>query len=95
MEIIISQGSSTGSFSGVMNTVAISNGASTVSVTYTSPFANTNYALVVMVRNTTDSSPIFLQPVITAKSTTGFTATFNAPTDSANYSLDYIAGVYQ
>lgn len=39
--------------------------------------------------NTIDSSPIFLSGFVSAFSTTGFTITFNAPTDSANYKIDY------
>jgi hypothetical protein len=40
--------------------------------------------------NTVDVTPQFQPMTVTAKSTTGFTASFNAPTDSGNYKLDWL-----
>jgi hypothetical protein len=68
----------------------IPNGADSVSVVFSTLMANTNYAVIASIVNVTDANPISLIPVISDKQTTGFTATFNAPTDSGNYVLDYI-----
>lgn len=70
---------------------AISNASDTVSVTFSVAMADTNYALNVSVNNTTDTDSIYLSPIITAKSTSGFTAEFNSPADSANYVLEWTA----
>jgi hypothetical protein len=70
---------------------AISNGASSVSVTFSTAFANTSYAITCNLLNTTDTNPTF-QPVdITAQSTTGFTAKINGPVPTGNYSLSWTA----
>lgn len=79
-----------GSGVGASGSVNISNGASSVSVTYTTPGS---YNPVWSIQNTSDTSPIFLQGTITAESSNGFTVTFSAPTDSANYYLNYSASV--
>ncbi len=96
MEIIISSASSGGSgaFEGNIGEASISSGASSKAVVFTTPFADTSYSIIVTIQNLTDATPIFLNPVITAKSTTGFTVLFNAPTDTINYVLEYIAGVF-
>lgn len=91
MDIVMPSGGSGGNLSGVANSAVITNGSSSVAVTFSSAFATTNYAIVANVRNTTDPNPIFLDIVDTVKSTSGFTATFNAPADSANYFVEYIA----
>ncbi len=70
--------------------VALGGGVSSKAVTFTTAFGSAAYALVVSITNVTDAMPIFLQAIVTAKSSTGFTATFNAPTDTANYILEYI-----
>lgn len=69
----------------------IPNGNSSVSVTFTTPYADTTYSVSAHIINVTDGSPVFQPVVITAKSTTGFTASFNAPVDSANYALSWMA----
>lgn len=70
---------------------SISNGASSKAITFSSAMADTTYSIDFAIENVTDASPIFLQGVVTAKATTGFTVTFNAPTDSANYVLSWHA----
>jgi hypothetical protein len=70
---------------------AISSGASSVSPTFAANFADTTYALTFSVVNTTDGSPIFLWGIATAKSTSGFTVTFNAATDTSHYVLEWHA----
>lgn len=80
-----------GSASGALaaNTVAIGNGVSSLPVTYSGTIAAGLYPVITIV-NITDATPIDLQAEVTAASTTGFTALFNAPTDTANYLLSYI-----
>lgn len=70
---------------------SIGNGVATVSVTFSSAMPNSTYGLSVSMKNTTDANPQFQPITITAVSTTGFTVKWNANTDSANYSLSYIA----
>lgn len=76
---------------GRAGTEPISNGSSSVSVTFSAVFSSLNYSVVFSVTNEVDGFPIFLNGIITAKSVSGFTVTFNAPTDSINYVLEYIA----
>lgn len=71
--------------------VTIANGATTVSVTFSSALGAATYGLSCTIFNNTDSMPIFLQWYVAGKSTTGFTLVLNAPTDSANYVLSYVA----
>lgn len=68
---------------------AISNAASSVTVTMSSAMDDATYAIDFAFQNVTDSTPIFLQGIVTAQSTTAFTVTLNAPTDSANYILSW------
>lgn len=60
-------------------------------VTFSSSFPDTSYSLVTSITNTVDADPIWIQIVSTVKTTTGFRAYYNAPADSANYFLEYIA----
>ena len=71
---------------------SIANAATSVSVVFDKPFKNSFYALVHSMENVTDSAPQFQTPITTAKSAAGFTASWNAPTDSANYYLSFKAG---
>lgn len=71
-------------------TVSISSSATSASVTFGTAYSSTNYAIHAMLVNTTDSNPQFQPITITAQSTTGFTATWNIATATANYSLQYI-----
>lgn len=68
---------------------AIGNAASSVTVVFSSATVNTSYVPEFSFINTTDPTPIFLQGIVTGKTTSGFTVTFNTPTDSANYVLGY------
>jgi hypothetical protein len=72
-------------------TASISSGVTSKSVTFSTAFASTNYSINCNLMNTTDASPQFQPITITAKSTTGFTASWNVATDSANYNLEYSA----
>lgn len=68
---------------------AISSGVSQHAVSFSSAMANTNYSIQAAISNTVDADPIFLQIVAITKTVNGFTALFNATTDSANYVLEY------
>ena len=71
------------------NVVNIPNAASSIAVIYSSTIAVANVPVFSFI-NIIDATPIFLQGMITASSTTGFTVTFNTATDTANYKLSYI-----
>ena len=47
------------------------------------------------VQNTVDGSPLSLDWEITAKTTTGFTVTFNALPDTTNYTFNWLVRVNQ
>lgn len=73
------------------NSVSVGVNATTASVVFSDAFADTSYGLVVTLENTVDSSPMFQPIMITAKSTTGFTVSWNVPFDTANYNINYMA----
>lgn len=52
-----------------------------------------SYALVVNMTNLIDTGVQYQPVIVTSKTTTDFTAVWNAPTDSANYRIDFIAVV--
>jgi len=84
-------GGSGGGASGRAGNDSITNGATSKAVTFSTALASTNYAITATIVNTTDASPMFIPIAITAKSTTGFTATWNVGVDSANYVLSWSA----
>jgi antitoxin (DNA-binding transcriptional repressor) of toxin-antitoxin stability system len=67
---------------------AIGNAATTVAVTFGTAHADANYQVLVTVENLTDVT--VLSAMITAKATTGFTATLSAATGTANYVLNWM-----
>lgn len=67
---------------------------SSKAITFSSPLGSANYAVTAVLVNTVDSAPQFQPVTITAKSASGFTASWNVGVDSANYLLDYIATPY-
>jgi len=69
----------------------IANGVGTHTVVFSTTTADTSYVPSVLIENTSDSSPIFLQWMLTGKTTSGFTITFNTLTDSGNYRIGYQA----
>ena len=70
---------------------SISSGVTSISITFSSTLSSTNYAVVATMMNTTDSNPQFIPITITSISATGFTATWNLATDTANYKLNWNA----
>lgn len=91
MSAVLSGGNSSANLEGRAGTQTITNGASSQAVVFSSTLATTAYALVCEIKNVTDATPIFLEVVETVQAATGFTAIFNAPTDTGNYVLNYIA----
>ena len=69
----------------------VGSGVKTLSATYTTPLADTNYSLNVSWENTVDASPLFQPFMITTKLTTGFTIEWSVDTDTTNYELCYNA----
>lgn len=70
---------------------AIGSAQTSLAVTFSSVMPNTSYSIVATMLNTTDTNPQFQPITITAFSTSGFTAKWNANTDSANYLLNWTA----
>jgi len=67
----------------------IANGSPSVAVVFPIAMPDLNYAITATITNLTDADPIYLIIVNTVKTTAGFTAELNAPTDSANYVLEW------
>jgi len=80
---------------GFAQEVSIGLGVTSIAVVFPSLLPGTNYVVVPSMVNITDANPQFQDIVITNKSTSGFTASWNAPTDTANYVLGYIVPVVQ
>lgn len=78
-----------GAMIGRVNQTTLPISTQTIAVTFAEAMPSTNYTLLTNIINQSDVNPIFLQVVGTIKSTTGFTVTFNAPTDTANYVLEW------
>lgn len=71
----------------------LSNAVTTASVIFPMPFLTVPELVVPAIQNTIDGSPLFITAVVTAKSLDGFTVKLSAATNSANYSLSWVAGV--
>lgn len=67
---------------------SMGSGTDTFSVVYAAAIAAAIPPVISFI-NTVDATPIFLQGIIIAHSTTGFTVLTNAPTDSSNYKMAY------
>src|SRR4051812_8525838 len=87
-------GGGASTLSGRAQTAAITNGSSSVAVTFSSALSDANYALLCTITNVTDADPIKLEITNTVKTLSGFTATFNTAADSGNYLLEYTAIPY-
>jgi hypothetical protein len=59
-------------------------------VTFATALPSTNYAVVCTWQNTTDPFPQYQPVSVTALTINGFTLSWNAPTDTANYSINWI-----
>lgn len=80
-----------GSSNGRSGNMVIPAAASSITVTFSSPMPSTTYTVLCDMVNFVDSDPQYQTMIVTNKTVNGFTAKWNAPTDSGNYSLDYIA----
>lgn len=71
--------------------VTLASGIITKSVTFpaTLQTGNSTPRITAFMFDSTDTNPQFQPVTITARSSTGFTASWNAPTSSANYILGY------
>jgi hypothetical protein len=72
---------------------SIGDGATELTVTFSSDIGTANYSLNYSLVNLVDANPKFLDKIVTAKTSTGFTVKFHQSTDSANYKLNYTASV--
>lgn len=79
-----------GTITGRTQTATVLASVSQTAVVFSTPMSSADYTVLTSISNLVDTDPIFLQVVSIVKSTTGFTALFNAPTDSANYLLEYL-----
>lgn len=70
--------------------VTIPASASSMAVSFPSSQPDTSFVVLAQMINDVDLTPQFQQVTITAKTPGGFTASWNAPTDSNNYRLIYI-----
>lgn len=71
--------------------VLIPLGATSISITFIQPMQGSNYVITANLLNLVDSTPLYQPITITAQSGSGFTASWNAPIDSVNYYLSYLA----
>jgi hypothetical protein len=68
---------------------ACSSGAVSQAVTFSTAYGSTSYSVHATMLNVTDATPMFIPVTITAQSTTGFSASWNAPLPTANYLLSW------
>ncbi len=67
----------------------VGSGVTSISPTFSTAYSNTSYAITATFANVTDTNPQFQPVTITAQSTTGFTASWDGPTATANYVLNW------
>lgn len=82
-------GGSSSPAGGIAQEVPLTIGTTTVNVVFGTPQPNASYAVLGQIVNETDANPQYIPVVITAKSTTGFSASWNVPLPTGNYLLDY------
>lgn len=70
---------------------AIGSGVYSVAVTFSSALPDANYAVIPVMKNIVDTIPDIQPLLITAQSASGFTCSWPAATDTANYILGWIA----
>jgi hypothetical protein len=75
-------------------TQAISISTTSQAVTFSSAMPSTSYSITACMSNVVDAYPEFQPIVVTSKTTTGFTASWNTNTDSANYQLEWFVATY-
>jgi hypothetical protein len=70
---------------------ALGSGITSYAVTFVATIADASYIPSFWFINTTDSNPIIMSGIVTAKSSGGFTVTFPVATDTANYLMAWSA----
>lgn len=80
---------------GFSQEVSIPMGNTSLVVNFPSSLPSSAYVVLPQMVNLVDASPDFQPLTITNKTAAGFTVTWNAPTDSANYKLAYITPAVQ
>ncbi len=89
-------GSSGSSSSGYAQEVALTIGTTSAVITFPMPLAGSGYVVNANMVNTVDVNPEYQTVVVTNKTASGFTASWNSALDTSNYKLDYIVpGVAQ
>lgn len=68
---------------------AVNSGVTSTVVTIPIPYATATYVAACELVNYIDTNPAYQPVLITAKTTSTFTVTWNSPTDSANYKIAY------
>lgn len=62
----------------------------TIQVNFSSSMGSTSYSVVCQVSNYTDTNPINIQILSVVKASASFTVNLSAPTDTANYIIEYV-----
>lgn len=78
-----------GNLLGHADSFPIPNATQTFTVTFPAAMPSVNYSLTFDITNLVDVDPIFLNVVGITKTVNDFSVTMNAPTDSANYNLEW------
>ena len=84
------QNLASGNAVGTAQEVPVSSGVTSIIVTFDLPLPSAVYTVLAQMVNVTDPNPEFQPITITNKTAIGFTATWNSPTDTANYAVDYV-----
>ena len=71
--------------------VSVGSGATSATISLPSNFGTTGYGIIVAFSNTVDAFPQFQPILITSKANQSAVASWNAPTESANYVLNCYA----
>ena len=82
-------GGLSGSGSYIAKQTPLTSGTTSLAVTIPAQ-PDTSYIVLAMMSNTVDTFPQYQQVEVTAKSTTGFTFSWNHPLDSSNYLISYV-----
>lgn len=70
--------------------VNVNSGVTSITVNFPANVGTADPKVKAWLINTSDANPQFQEAIVTARSATQFTASWNAPTDSANYKLLYL-----
>ena len=72
------------------NSSAVGLGVTSLVITFSSALPNANYVVVPAWMNTSGGFPQQQPLIVTVFSTTGFTVTWSAPTDTTSYKINWI-----